>query len=90
VRRHTQAGRPRREATSSTSATRPNPVAVAFVNTSAAPPATGTCGSHTITGVPDPDNDRLIIYSSSTSSAAVCTGIHIIEVPLDDPASSSR
>jgi len=45
------------------------------------------CGSHTATGVPDLANNRLLIYNSPSSSA--CPGIDIVEVPLDDPASSS-
>jgi hypothetical protein len=45
------------------------------------------CGSHTATGVPDLANDRLLIYNSPSSST--CPGIDIVEVPLDDPASSS-
>ncbi len=45
------------------------------------------CGSHTATGVPDPANNRLLIYSSA--SGGPCQGIDIIEVPLDDPASAS-
>jgi hypothetical protein len=44
------------------------------------------CGSHTASGVPDLANDRLLIYNSASSSA--CPGIDIVEVPLDDPASS--
>ena len=42
------------------------------------------CGSHTATGVPDLDNDRLIVYGSS--SQAACPWIDIVEIPLDDPA----
>jgi hypothetical protein len=57
-----------------------NPVGLAFVETD--------CGSHTATGVPDLENNRLLIYSSSSSGA--CPGIDIIEVPLDDPASASH
>jgi hypothetical protein len=57
-----------------------NPVAVAFVAT--------PCGSHTITGVPDLENNRLLIYSNSSSGGA-CSGIDILEVPLNDPASAS-
>lgn len=38
-------------------------------------------GSHTATGVPDPANHRLIVYSSPSNS----TGIDIVEIPLDDP-----
>jgi hypothetical protein len=56
-----------------------NPELVASVETD--------CGSHTATGVPDPANDRLLIYNSPSSGA--CPGIDIVEVPLHDPASSS-
>jgi hypothetical protein len=56
-----------------------NPVGLTFIETD--------CGSHTATGVPDLDNNRLLIYSNSSSGA--CPGIDIIEVPLDDPASAS-
>lgn len=44
------------------------------------------CGSHTATAVPDPDNDRLLVYNSGSSNA--CEGIEIVEVPLGDPASA--
>lgn len=43
------------------------------------------CGSHTATGVPDLENDRLLIYNSGSQ----CAGIDIVEVPLDDPASAA-
>ncbi len=58
-----------------------HPVAVKFVQT--------PCGSHTATGVPDLENNRLLIYNSASSGAANCRGIDILEVPLDDPASAS-
>jgi len=45
------------------------------------------CGSHTATGVPDLENDRLLVYNTPSSGA--CPGIDIIEVPLEDPASAS-
>jgi len=57
------------------------PEAVAFVPL--------PCGSHTATGVPDPANNRLLVYSSSSADTAGCRGIDIVEVPLDDPASAS-
>jgi hypothetical protein len=44
------------------------------------------CGSHTATAVPDPANDRLLIYNSPSSGA--CPGIDILEVPLSDPAAA--
>ena len=45
------------------------------------------CGSHTATGVPDPANDRLIIYSTPSSGA--CDGIDIIEIPFGDLSAAS-
>ena len=45
----------------------------------------GRCGSHTATGVPDLDNDRLLVYNSGSG----CDGIDIVEVPLDDPATAA-
>jgi hypothetical protein len=69
-----------------------NPDVVAFVDT--------PCGSHTETLVPDLENDRLLIYSNSSSGAVLggepggeppvsCRGIDIIEVPLADPSATS-
>jgi len=57
-----------------------NPVGMAFVPT--------PCGSHTATGVPDPDNNRLLVYNSASSGAVGCRGLDIIEVPLDDPSAA--
>jgi hypothetical protein len=34
------------------------------------------CGSHTATAVPDPDNGRLLVYSSAVDEA--CPGFDII------------
>ncbi len=45
------------------------------------------CGSHTATGVPDPANNRLLIYNSSSSSA--CAGFEIVEIPLSNPAAAA-
>lgn len=42
------------------------------------------CGSHTATGVPDPDNNRLLVYNQT--SGGPCFFMDIVEVPLDDPA----
>jgi hypothetical protein len=58
-----------------------DPVALTFVS--------APCGSHTASGIPDPANDRLLIYNSASSGAAPCRGIDLIEVPLSDPASAS-
>ncbi|MGH9244297.1 MAG: PA domain-containing protein [Acidimicrobiales bacterium] len=60
---------------------RANPVGLTFVST--------LCGSHTASGVPDLDHNRLLIYNSPSSGAPGCRGIDIIEVPLDDPASAA-
>jgi hypothetical protein len=45
------------------------------------------CGSHTATGVPDPANNRLLIYNGN--SGVACPWIDIVEVPLDDPADAA-
>jgi hypothetical protein len=61
------------------------------------------CGSHTHTVVPDPENDRVLIYNSVSGTGLQnnpgkygnrCPGEpfnreDIVEVPLDDPASAS-
>jgi hypothetical protein len=47
------------------------------------------CGSHTATGVPDLDHDRLLVYNSSSSGGPGCRGLDLIEVPLDDPGAAS-
>lgn len=46
------------------------------------------CGSHTATAVPDPANDRLLVYNSGSSSA--CEGIEVVEIPLSDPSAASQ
>jgi hypothetical protein len=46
------------------------------------------CGSHTATAVPDPANDRLLVYSSAVD--VNCPGFDVIEVPLDDPGAASH
>jgi hypothetical protein len=58
-----------------------NPVGLKFVAT--------PCGSHTLTAVPDPANNRLLIYSNASSGAPGCEGIDIIQVPLANPAAAS-
>jgi hypothetical protein len=58
-------------------------------------PATGTvgrnpdfgCGTHTLSLAPDLENDRVLIYNSS-SAGGVCDFFEIVEVPLDDPGSA--
>jgi hypothetical protein len=59
---------------------RSNPVLVADVPL--------RCGSHTATAVPDPANDRLLVYSSAVD--VNCPGFDVIEVPLDDPGAASH
>ncbi|HEX6232228.1 MAG TPA: hypothetical protein VFZ63_03795 [Jiangellaceae bacterium] len=44
------------------------------------------CGAHTATAVPDPENNRLLVYGNSSS--ADCEWIDIVEIPLDDPESA--
>lgn len=53
------------------------------------------CGSHTATAVPDPDNNRLLVYNSSSAHSntnpnppATCDWFDIVEVPLDAPENS--
>jgi hypothetical protein len=49
-----------------------------------APPGDGrSCGSHTATGVPDLDNNRLLIYNGPSTFA--CPWIDVVEIPLDAP-----
>lgn len=67
-----------------------DPVLVASVDLSAAAlPETenmpARCGSHTATGVPDLENNRLLIYNSGGG----CQGIDIVEIPLDAPQNAS-
>ncbi|HXV35182.1 MAG TPA: hypothetical protein VD769_14335 [Gaiellaceae bacterium] len=45
------------------------------------------CGSHTATGVPDPANNRLIVYNQT--SGGDCPFITILEVPLNNLAGTS-
>ena len=45
------------------------------------------CGSHTATGVPDPANNRLLVYNSA--SGAPCMWNEIVSVPLNNPAGAS-
>jgi len=69
-----------------------HPAVIGFVDT--------PCGSHTETLVPDLANNRLLIYSNSSSNTTFgspapgetpmqCAGIDVIKVPLNDPASAS-
>ena len=56
-----------------------NPELVATIETE--------CGSHTATGVPDPDKGRLLVYNNGSSPA--CPWFEVVEVPLADPASAT-
>lgn len=47
------------------------------------------CGSHTATGVPDLENDRLLVYNSSSAGGS-CDFFEVVEVPLDDPGSAQK
>jgi hypothetical protein len=69
-----------------------DPEVLAFVDT--------PCGSHTETLVPDPANNRLLVYSNPSANTTFgspepgsepvhCRGLDIIEVPLDDPSETS-
>ena len=42
------------------------------------------CGSHTATGVPDPANNRLLVYNNPSDSG--CPGFEIVEIPLTNPS----
>jgi hypothetical protein len=42
------------------------------------------CGSHTLTAVPDEENNRLLVYNQT--SGGPCFFFDIVEVPLDAPA----
>ncbi|HEX5859853.1 MAG TPA: hypothetical protein VFY91_17230, partial [Microbacterium sp.] len=66
-----------------------NPELVGSVEISARPGADAVgCGSHTVTAIPDPDNDRLVIYNQSGGSCLSGTAsVHVFEIPLDDPSS---
>jgi hypothetical protein len=44
------------------------------------------CGSHTLTGVPDEENGRLVVYNHT--SGGPCYAFDLLEVPLDDPAAT--
>ncbi|MGH2695915.1 MAG: LVIVD repeat-containing protein [Actinomycetota bacterium] len=63
-----------------------DPELVASVNLSAGSPA-ASCGTHTATAVPDPENDRLLVYSSNSNTP--CPWFDIVEVPLDNPAGAA-
>ena len=56
-----------------------NPDVIASVET--------PCGSHTATGVPDLQHDRLLVYNNPSNSD--CPGFQIVEVPLTNPSGAS-
>ena len=61
-----------------------NPVLVADIELSARPQADAFgCGSHTLTLVPDPANDRAIVYNQT--SGGPCPFVGILEVPVENP-----
>ena len=66
-----------------------DPVLVGSVEISARAGADAVgCGSHTVTAVPDPANDRLVIYNQSGGTCGGgLTSLHVFEIPLDDPSS---
>ena len=65
-----------------------DPELVGEVELSARPEADAFgCGSHTLTAVPDLENNRLVIYNQT--SGGPCPFVGILEVPLDDPGSAS-
>jgi hypothetical protein len=68
-----------------------NPVLVGSVEISARPGADAVgCGSHTATGVPDPANNRLVIYNQSGGTCGGgATSVHVFSIPLDDPSDPS-
>ncbi len=50
------------------------------------------CGSHTITGVPDMANDRIVLYSNNSSGGgrAICNAMDVLSVPLANPAAAAH
>ena len=65
-----------------------DPELIGSVEISARPGADAVgCGSHTVTAVPDPSNDRLVIYNQSGGTCLSGTAsVHVFEIPLDDPS----
>jgi hypothetical protein len=68
-------------------ADRSDPVLLASVSMTAATLPQRGCGSHTATLVPDVANDALYVYNSASS--ALCPGIDIVKIPLDDPTAAT-
>jgi hypothetical protein len=68
-----------------------DPDLIGSVEISARPGADATgCGSHTVTAVPDPEHNRLVIYNQSGGTCGGgATSLHVFEIPLDDPSNPS-
>lgn len=45
------------------------------------------CGSHTLTAVPDPASNRLLVYVGGSST--LCPGMDLVEIPLNNPAGAT-
>ena len=75
-----------------------DPVLVGEVELSARPQADSPgCGTHTLTLVPDPANNRAIIYNATSGGNVLlppadqnCDWIDIIQVPLSNPGAASH
>jgi hypothetical protein len=50
------------------------------------PGITTGCGSHTLTAVPDPANNRLLVYVGGSSQ--LCPGMDLVRIPLSNPATA--
>jgi hypothetical protein len=50
------------------------------------PGVTTGCGSHTLTAVPDPANNRLLVYVGGSST--LCPGMDLVEIPLSNPSAA--
>jgi hypothetical protein len=75
-----------------------DPELIGEVELSARPEADSPgCGTHTLTLVPDTENDRVVIYNATSGGNTLlppaeqnCDWIDIVEVPLDDPGAASH
>ncbi|MBD0291090.1 MAG: hypothetical protein ICV74_07530 [Thermoleophilia bacterium] len=47
------------------------------------------CGSHTATAVPDPANNRLLVYDNPSSGSEGCAGFAVVSIPLDAPQNAA-
>jgi hypothetical protein len=74
-----------------------DPELVGEVELSARPQADAPgCGTHTLTLVPDPEDNRVLIYNQTSGGNAAlppalqeCDWLDVIQVPLDDPGAAS-